>query len=129
MDMSKKDREDYRTRKPTLAKARRLRGEMTEAEKRLWYLLRGHRFGGVKFKRQVPVGPYIVDFASISRRLIIELDGGQHDSRREHDVRRSAWLEADGYRVIRFWNKVFENLDLVLQAISNACSGAPPPMR
>src|SRR5882672_5523242 len=102
--MSDKDREDYRTRKATLAKARRLRRDMTEAEKRLWYLLRGHRFDGMKFKRQVPVGPYIVDFASISLRLIIELDGGQHDSRREHDARRTAWLEADGYRVIRFWN-------------------------
>jgi len=128
--MSSKDREDYRTRKGTLAKARRLRGDMTEAEKRLWYLLRGHRFGGVKFKRQVPVGPYIVDFASISQRLIIELDGGQHDSQREHDARRTAWLEADGYRVIRFWNnEVFENLDFVLQTISGACCGATPPMR
>jgi very-short-patch-repair endonuclease len=128
--MSNKDREDYRTRKDTLAKARRLRRDMTEAEKRLWYLLRGHRFDGVKFKRQVQVGPYIVDFASISRRLIIELDGGQHDSQREYDARRTAWLEADGYRVIRFWNnEVFENLDFVLQSISNACGGATPPMR
>ena len=125
-----KDREDYRTRKNTLTKARRLRGDMTEAERRLWYLLRGHRFGGVKFKRQVPIGPYIVDFASLSQQLVIELDGGQHDSQREKDERRTAWLKADGYRVIRFWNnEVFENLDFVLQTISAACGGATPPMR
>jgi very-short-patch-repair endonuclease len=123
-------REDYRTRKDTLVKARRLRRDMTQTEKRLWHLLRGNRFGHVKFKRQVPIGPYIVDFASVSRRLIIELDGGQHDSRREHDERRTAWLNANGYRVIRFWNnEVFENLDFVLQTISGACGGATPPMR
>ncbi len=84
----------------------------------------------MKFKRQVEVGPFIVDFASLSRRLIIELDGGQHDSQREYDERRTALLEADGYRVIRFWNnEVFENLDFVLQTISDACGGATPPMR
>src|SRR5690242_5646914 len=101
--MAERDRKHYRTRPGTLAKARRLRGDMTEAEKRLWHLVRGHRFGGVKFKRQMPVGSYIVDFVSFSHRLIIELDGGQHDSRREYDARRTAWLEGEGYRVIRFW--------------------------
>jgi very-short-patch-repair endonuclease len=130
MDMSKKKREDYRTRRVTLVKARRLRRDMTEAEKRLWYLLRGHRFGGVKFKRQVPIGSYIVDFASVSLGLVIELDGGQHDSQRAYDARRTASLKAGGYRVIRFWNdEVFENLDFVLQTISHACGGATPPMR
>ena len=104
--------EDHRTRKPTLAKARRLRADMTEAEKRMWYLLRRGQFGGLKFRRQVPIGPYIIDFACLSERLVIELDGGQHDANAEEDARRTAWLEAQGYRVLRFWNnEVFENLD------------------
>ena len=124
------NRQDYRTRKNTLAKARRLRRRATtEAEKRLWYFLRGHRFDALKFKRQHPIGPYIVDFAAASQRLIIELDGGQHDSQRNQDARRTAWLEREGYRVLRFWNnELFENLDAVLQAIGEAC-GATPPMR
>jgi very-short-patch-repair endonuclease len=71
-DLSNNARNAYRTRKDTLAKARRLRHDMTEAEKCIWYLLRGGRFDGVKFKRQVPFGPYIVDFASLSRRPIVE---------------------------------------------------------
>jgi very-short-patch-repair endonuclease len=127
--MPTNDRSDYRTRKGTLIKARRLRRDMTEVEKRLWYLLRRGQFEGVKFKRQVPIGPYIVDFACLSWRLIIELDGGQHDSQRKQDARRTAYLEAEGYRVIRFWNnEVLENLDYVLATIGGAC-GATPPMR
>jgi very-short-patch-repair endonuclease len=121
--------DDHRTRKPTLAKARRLRSDMTEAEKRVWYLLRRGHFGGLKFRRQAPIGPYIVDFACLSERLVIELDGGQHDANAAEDARRTTWLEAQGYRVLRFWNnEVFENLDAVLRAISLA-SGAQAPMR
>src|SRR5689334_10195341 len=127
--MKTNDRTDYRTRQGTLSKARRLRGNMTDVEKRLWYLLRRGQFEGVKFRRQVPIGPYIVDFASLSQRLVVELDGGQHDSQREKDARRTAYLEAEGYRVMRFWNnEVLENLDFVLATIGGAC-GATPPMR
>src|ERR1700759_5320781 len=114
--MSDKEREDFRTRRGSLANARRLRGAMTEAEKRLWFILRGSRFDGVKFKRQVLIGTYIVDFVSLSTGLIIELDGGQHDSQREYDARRTAYLDAHGYRVLRFWNnEVFEHFDYVLE--------------
>jgi very-short-patch-repair endonuclease len=109
--------------------ARRLRSDMTEAEKRIWYLLRRRQFGGLNFRRQVPIDPYIVDFACLTKRLVIELDGGQHDARSAQDAARTAWLEAQGYRVLRFWNnEVFENLDAVLRAISLAC-GAQAPMR
>jgi very-short-patch-repair endonuclease len=124
-----KERKGYRTRARSLANARRLRSDMTEAEKRIWYLLRRRQFGGLNFRRQAPIDPYIVDFACLSIRLVIELDGGQHDADAEEDARRTAWLESQGYRVLRFWNnEVFENLDGVLQTISSAC-GASAPMR
>src|SRR4051794_2359019 len=98
--MSKR-REHYRTRKPTLAKARRLRGDMTEAEKRIWYLLRRKQFGGLTFRRQAQIGHYIVDFACLPIRLVIELDGGQHDANAAEDAKRTACLESQGYRVLR----------------------------
>jgi very-short-patch-repair endonuclease len=86
-----------------LAQARKLRKQMTDAERRLWYLLRAHRFGGVKFNRRVPIGPYVVDFVCFNRKLIIEADGGQHaDS--PGDRRRDEWLRGEGFRVLRFWN-------------------------
>ncbi len=62
----------------TLGRAKQLRSNMTDAERRLWYRLRAHRFGGYKFKRQVPIGPYVVDFACVARRLVLEIDGEQH---------------------------------------------------
>ena len=80
-----------------------LRSNMTDAERRLWYWLRAHRFAGHKFKRQVPLGRYVVDFACLNRSLVIEVDGGQHaDSAR--DRQRDAWLRARGFEVLRFWN-------------------------
>jgi len=97
---------------------------MTEAERRLWYFLRAHRFKGMKFKRQALIGRYIVDFVSFQRRLVVEVDGGQHaDS--EVDLRRTRWLEDQGFRVLRFWNnEVLSNTDGVLDAIMLA--GADP---
>jgi len=87
---------------------------MTDAEYRIWYFLRAHRFGGVKFKRQVPVGPYIADFACFDRKLIIELDGGQHA-----ESARDAWFVAQGFQILRFWNNdVLKNTRAVLEAIS-----------
>ena len=115
---------NHRTRPPTLTRARRLRTELTEAEKRVWYQLRGNRFFGIKFKRQVPIGPFIADFACLGAKLVIELDGAQHDANAARDARRTAWLEARCYRVIRFWNnEVFENLEGVLSAIDAAIGG------
>ncbi len=83
--------------------ARSLRRDMTDAERRLWSILRSRRFSGVKFRRQVPIGPYIADFLCYEARLIMEADGGQHaESPRDH--RRDAWLMAAGFRILRFWN-------------------------
>ena len=94
---------------------------MTDAEWVLWYQLRGNRFGGMKFRRQVPLGPYVVDFLCERARLVIEVDGGQHAERRDRDDVRSEWLNARGYRVLRFWNgDVLENPDGVLEAVRRA---------
>jgi very-short-patch-repair endonuclease len=95
----------------------------------MWRLLRDRRLGGVKFRRQVPIGPFIADFASIGHRLVVELDGGQHaDS--ETDVRRDRFLKADGWRVVRFWNNdVMGNREGVLEAIRDALALTPTHTR
>jgi adenine-specific DNA-methyltransferase len=102
--------------------ARRLRRDMTDAERKLWASLRGRALSGAKFRRQQAIGPYIVDFHCSEQRLVIELDGGQHaEEWAACDRKRSAWLEARGYRVIRFWNSdVMRNLEGVLQEDSLA---------
>jgi len=101
----------------SLRLAKRLRRNLTEAEKRLWYLLRAHRFQNLKIKRQVPIGPYIADFVSFQYRLIIEVDGGQHAG--NVDQKRDEWLEREGFRVLRFWNNdVLKHTELVLAEIS-----------
>ena len=86
-----------------LARAKRMRSEPTEAERALWQLLRAKRFVGHKFKRQVPIDRYIVDFVCFSNRLIIEADGSQH-AENQYDAERDAYLAAQGFRIIRFWN-------------------------
>ena len=102
------------------ALAKELRGQMTNAEKRLWYRLRGHRFHGLKFKRQAPIGRYVVDFICFEHRLIVELDGGQHADNAT-DRQRDDWLRSEGYRVLRFWNHdVLRRTDSVLSDISDA---------
>lgn len=92
--------------------ARRLRSNPTEAEKRLWARLRHKRLDDFRFRRQAPIGPYIVDFFCPSAKLVVELDGGQHGERSQRDAAHTRWLEKRGYRVIRFWNtEVFENFE------------------
>ena len=82
---------------------------MPDAECMLWYYLRNRRFSSLKFRRQVRLGGYIVDFICFSKNLIIELDGGQHAEKFEYDEKRSQWLNEQGYEVLRFWNnEVFE---------------------
>jgi very-short-patch-repair endonuclease len=103
----------------SLATAKRLRKNLTEAEKRLWYFLRAHRFQGLKIRRQTPIGPYVVDFVSFQHRLVIEVDGGQHGV--EADIKRDDWLKSEGFRVLRFWNNdVLKHTEVVLTEISKA---------
>jgi len=80
-----------------------MRNEPTEAERKLWLLLRDRRFSGFKFRRQVQIGRYIVDFACPAKRVIVEADGGQH-AENGYDAERDAWLTAQGFRIRRFWN-------------------------
>jgi very-short-patch-repair endonuclease len=103
-------------------RARRLRRDSTDAELKLWYQLRSRSITGFKFVRQEPIGLYIVDFACRERRLIVELDGGQH-AESKSDVVRDQWLADHGYRVLRFWNNdVMANTDGVLPTIATALS-------
>jgi very-short-patch-repair endonuclease len=114
--------------KQTLVKATRLRREMTDAEGKLWSVLRDRQLGGAKFRRQQPIGPFIVDFVCQERRLIIEADGGQH-AECATDHRRNVFLESKGYRVLRFWNNdILTNLDGIAQVIAAALS-SPHPAR
>ena len=99
-------------------RARELRRHATDAEKILWRALRDRDAINAKFRRQVPIGNYIVDFVCHAERLIIEIDGGQHAEQSQADTRRTEFLEAEGYRVLRFWNnEVLKNLDGVLDTI------------
>ena len=104
--------------------ARELRVNQTDAETRLWLLLRGRRLADAKFRRQTPIGPYIVDFLCFEARLIVELDGGQHAVNLAADDERTAWLEGQGFRVLRFWNNdVLDNTEGVVERILMALGG------
>jgi very-short-patch-repair endonuclease len=85
-------------------RAKALRQQMTDTERCLWQQLRAHRFMGLKFKRQKPLGHYIVDFMCFEAGLVVELDGGQHAEQVAYDQRRDAWLQEQGFTVLRFWN-------------------------
>jgi len=101
-------------------RARGLRRASTEASEALWQKLRTLQCGGAKFRRQAPIGLYIVDFASFEHRLVVEIDGGQHNmpQGRQHDLKRTAWLKSQGFRVLRFWNdQVLTNIEGVLERI------------
>lgn len=105
--------------------ARHLRHNMTESEHKLWRHLRAHRLQGEKFTRQQLIGPYVVDFVHFGARLIIEADGGQH-SDAPNDERRDAWLRAQGFSVMRFWNnEIMSNPDGVLATVMAAISELP----
>jgi len=117
--------------------AKRLRENSTGAEELLWRRLRRFPISGTHFRRQVPIGPYVADFACMAARLIIEVDGSQHgrrDDTRRRDDARTRWLEAEGYRVMRFWNNdLTANMDGVLDAIYAAIHGSsaaePKPLK
>lgn len=113
----------------TISHARQMRSALTIAEKALWEELRAKRFAGVKFTRQVPIGPYVADFAARRHRLVIELDGGQQALDVERDAVRTAFLESQGFRVIRFWNsEVLANMAGVLTVIAEALKEPPLPI-
>jgi very-short-patch-repair endonuclease len=109
--------------------ARRMRAQPTDAERVLWLRLRHDvALVGSHFRRQAVIGPYIVDFASRKLKLVIELDGGQHDRQQEADAQRTRDIEAAGYRVLRFWNNdVLRNLEGVLSEIQRALPPTPDP--
>jgi len=108
--------------------AKQLRRSMTDAERRVWYHLRAGRLMGAKFRRQVPIGPYVTDFVCHERRLVVELDGSQHLALRDADSVRTRYLESRGYSVLRFWNDdALLRTDLVLEEILRALSPSPRP--
>ena len=112
------------------AHARSLRRDMTNAERIIWYGVRAHRLNGAAFRRQTPIGPFIVDFVSHAAKLVIEIDGGQHfePAYEARDARRDAFLRSKGYRVLRFNNHdVMRNRDGVLETIAAAIGEAVAP--
>ncbi|MFZ5738550.1 MULTISPECIES: endonuclease domain-containing protein [Rhodopseudomonas] len=115
-----------RTVDQRIERARSLRQNPTDAERKLWQRLRRSAFSEVHFRRQATIGPYYADFACHALRLVIELDGGQH-AESAADVVRTSYLHAAGYRVLRFWNNdVLNNIDGVMQTIVDAVRAAPP---
>src|SRR5690606_3592673 len=116
----------------TLRRAKQLRREMTGPEKKLWSLLRDHRLRGLKFRRQQPIGSYIVDFFCSSAKLIVELDGDSHADRGEYDLTRQSFLENAGYRVLRISNDDVLDTDVepvlwaILKAAGQTVEGMSP---
>ncbi|MEH6950970.1 endonuclease domain-containing protein [Nitrobacter sp. NHB1] len=108
------------------ATARSLRSRMTDAERKLWFALKDRRFQGLKFRRQVPAGPYVADFLCYELRLVVEVDGGQH-AESVHDAERDRWFADNGFRTLRFWNNdVLSNLEGVLTAIAEGTATPYP---
>ena len=111
-------------------RSRELRNNATPAERKLWGALRNSKRVGVRFNRQVVIRPYICDFVARSLKLVIELDGGQHAEAIAYDKARTAFLEARGYRVLRFWNNdVMENIEGVVRSIESFLNDMPSPSR
>ncbi len=104
--------------------ARELRRYQTEAERRLWEALRRHKVVGLRFQRQIVIGPFIVDFCCKQAKLIIEVDGGHHHEQKVYDDERTAFLEENGFRVLRFWNReVMNDLGAVVREIERVAAG------
>ena len=110
-------------------RARALRKNMTDAERSIWQILRSLQIDGHRFRRQVPFGRYIADFVCHDARLIIEIDGGQHDRSSPAETKRTRFLEDQGYRILRFWNnEVLSNLEGVCAMIARALRPHPHPV-
>jgi len=109
--------------------ARQLRKHSTLMEAKLWHQLKSRQVSGLKFRRQCPVGPYIVDFVSFEKMLVIEVDGSQHALQREYDEIRTQFLNSLGYKVIRFWNNEVQNqFDAVMEKIFQCCHDVLTPL-
>jgi very-short-patch-repair endonuclease len=107
--------------------AKSLRKRPTDAEKLLWWHLRSKQIDGLKFRRQEPIGQYIADFVCFEKRLIIELDGGQHAIEQKKDRKREDWFTKEGFQTLRFWNcDVLKNIEGVIEVIRRACLHHPP---
>ena len=109
-----------------------LRNNATDAERALWKILRGDALNGLRFRRQFPIGIYIVDFVCFDARLIVEVDGGQHNGS-AHDAQRDAWLKSQGFAVLRFWNNDgLQNIEgvrqLIVEATRSDLPELPPPL-
>jgi len=113
-------------------RARELRVSATPFEQTFWQTVRGHRFGGFKFRRQQVIGPFIVDFVCLSAKLVVELDGSQHAEAVAYDTERDAWLNSEGYRVLRVWNNEWtQQQEAVLERLwemLNATAPSPQPL-
>ena len=109
------------------AKAQNLRQHSTDAEQALWKCLRNRQLAGHKFRRQVPVGKYIVDFVCFERKIAIEVDGGHHQEQIQSDAARTTWLESQGFQVLRFWNhEVLTQIEAVQTVVLTAFQKASP---
>ncbi|NVM22445.1 MAG: endonuclease domain-containing protein [Desulfobacterales bacterium] len=110
-------------------RARRLRKNLTDAERLLWRHLCDRQLGGYKFRRQHPVGPFIVDFACLEKKLVVEVDGGEHAKNLEEDVKRSDYLKERGYRILRFWNNevLAESKSVLSVILTSLLEDTPSP--
>ena len=119
-----------------ISRARELRKQSTDAERLLWSRFRDRRLMGLKFRRQSPIGRYIVDFVCYEHNLIVEIDGAHHQEQRASDLCRTEWLNSHGFSVVRYWNnQVLEDMDSVLESIrmtlevETSPSPQPSPLR
>lgn len=115
-------------KRATTMRAKQLRKALTDAERRLWQSLRYQQLARFKFRRQAPIGSYIVDFVCFERKVIVEVDGGGHLKKQVADGTRTRWLQTQGFRVFRFWNhEVLTQTDAVLTVIERACQQREMP--
>ena len=102
----------------TIENARNLRKHLTAAENKLWQLIRKRQVLGFKFRKQAPIGPYIADFVCFEKKLVIEVDGGQHKDHKPYDEKRTTWLKSQGFEAVRFWNNdVLQDPEAVIGTI------------
>jgi very-short-patch-repair endonuclease len=107
--------------------AKSLRKNNTDVERLLWNYLKARQLGNTKFRHQQPIGRYIVDFVSFEKKIVIEIDGGQHSVEKDRDIERDNWLRLQGFKVLRFWNnELLENMEGVIEVIRDHCLLHPP---